>query len=311
MTLINERDTEETYYSSFANFEAQGETGNPTFVEAKDDIGTWMSAIPSIVLPPKSSKIVQVKITVPKDADAGGHFGAIFWGTTPNKTTSESVSIGAKTGMLVLLTVNGNVSEKGGVLEFATKNSQTYYTSLPIDFYYRFQNNGSDRIKPSGNVVIKDMIGLTATRVDGNPVTGNILPKSVRRFETSWYGADGNKTDIYTNSFFDNVKKEWRNFAFGHYKAHLQLTYGTKKETTDTVFSFWVFPWQLLLVSLFVIALSFFILRAILRHYNTWVINRAKKLIEQESEHKTEAVQETHAKKHTRAQKKNPANEDK
>jgi hypothetical protein len=31
ITLINENDGDETYYSSFANFEASGDTGNPSF----------------------------------------------------------------------------------------------------------------------------------------------------------------------------------------------------------------------------------------------------------------------------------------
>src|SRR3990167_7155699 len=60
MTLINERDTDETYYASYTNFEAQGETGSPSFVDAKEGLGTWIQTVESVVLPANSSKIIQV-----------------------------------------------------------------------------------------------------------------------------------------------------------------------------------------------------------------------------------------------------------
>ena len=278
MTLINERTTAETYYVSYANFEAQGETGNPAFVEPKDDIGTWIEAPKSVFLAPGTSVVVPIKITIPKDAEPGGHFGTIFWGTTPTTVAPGEVSIGAKTGMLVLLRVSGPISEKGGLLEFATKGKQTLYTSLPVDFYYRFENAGSDRIKPTGTVKIRNMIGMTAATLPGNPVDGNILPKSVRRFETSWQGKDGDKllTDTEDENFFDKVKREYRNFGFGYYKANLKLSYGTAEEVARGSVSFWVFPWHLLIVALILFFVVSFILFEEVRAYNRWVIKKAR-----------------------------------
>jgi hypothetical protein len=284
MTLINESSTNQTYYSSYANFEAEGETGTPTFVPAKDDLGTWMEVSPSVTLAPAESKIVPIKINIPKDADAGGHFAAIFWGTTPTNTAPGSVAIGAKTGMLVLLRVNGAVSEKGGVLEFATKNKQTFYTSLPVSLYYRFQNSGGDRIKPAGSIIFKNIFGLTSAKIDGNPVEGNILPNSIRKFETVWQGKDGPTPPENQGNFFTQVGYEWNNFAFGRYNAELNLTYGTGNESAVAAFSFWVFPWQLTLFLLIVLLFIFFIGRAGIRHYNNWVIKKAEEMIERRNE---------------------------
>ena len=287
MTLINERDTAETYYVSYANFEAQGETGSPTYVDAHDDLGTWMSAPESVFLAPGASKIVPIKITIPKDADAGGHFAVIFWGTAPNKVAPGEVAIGSKTGMLVLLRVNGDVTENGGILEFGTKNAQKLYTSLPVNFSYRFQNSGGDRVKPAGTVIIKDMIGLTATKIPGNPVEGNILPASVRRFETAWSGRDGAipVEEKDAGNFFTKAGREWHNFAFGRYRATMTLAYGTKNQTTTGTTVFWVLPWHLSLLIIVLLLLAFFVGRTLIRRYNHWVISRAEELLAEREAH--------------------------
>ena len=302
MTLINEFDTPETYYVSYANFEAQGESGTPSFVDATSDLGTWMSAPSSVTLNPKESKIIPITITIPKDADPGGHFAAIFWGTIPPKDVSNGVAIGAKTGMLVLLSVSGNVSEQGGILEFGTKNKQTFFTSLPINFYYRFQNSGGDRIKPTGNIIMKDILGLTGATIDGNPVQGNVLPASIRRFETVWQGKDGPTppADSDQGNFFDKVGYEWNNFAFGHYNANISLAYGTKNEISTASFAFWVFPWHLTVFVLIALILVFFIGRFMIKRYNRWVIGQARTMLKREGMLKQDEEQDAHEGKNSR-----------
>ncbi len=280
--ITNESDTDEIYYVSYSNFEAQGETGTPTFVNATEGLGTWISTNESIRIPASKSELVTLKITVPKNADPGGYFAAVFWGTSPED--GEGVSIGAKTGALVLLTVNGDIDEQGGILEFFTKNNETFFTSLPIQFYYRFQNSGDNRIKPEGDIIIKNMISLTSAKVPGNPVDGNILPKSVRKFETTWQGKDGAQEvlDKDKGGFFDNVKREWRNFAFGHYRAELTLAYGTKNEISTATYGFWVFPWHLTLFVVILAILIFVIGRWLIRRYNKWVISQAEMMLKRE-----------------------------
>ena len=280
--ITNEGDGDQIFYVSYSNFEAQGETGTPTFVEATEGLGTWISTNESIRIPAQKSELVNLKISVPKNADPGGYFAAVFWGTSPEN--GEGVSIGAKTGALVLLTVNGDVDEQGGILEFATKNKQTFYTSLPITFYYRFQNSGDNRIKPAGDIMMKNMVGLTSAKVPGNPVDGNILPKSVRKFETTWQGKDGAVvvSDKDKGGFFDNVKREWRNFAFGHYKAELTLAYGIKNEVSTATYGFWVFPWHLTLFVVVLAIIIFIIGRWLIRRYNKWVIAQAEMMLKRE-----------------------------
>ncbi len=297
MTLINEQKVAETYYSSYLNFESQGESGTPNFVPAKDDLGIWMSTLSSVTVPPAAQKIVDFSITIPANAEPGGHFAAIFWGVTP-PNSGDQVGVGAKTGMLVLLTVNGNISENGGITEFGVNNHQNFFTALPVSFYTRFTNNGSDRIKPAGDIVLKDMIGLTAAKVDGNPVQGNILPKSTRRFDSVWKGEDGATPPDQKSqgNFFDKVSYEWRNFAFGYYSANISLAYGSKNEISTAHTSFWVFPWHLTLFVIISLILLFIIFRFVAKKYNHWVIMQAENMLKME-EHKKE--QEKNVKEET------------
>lgn len=280
MTLINESNTPETYYSSFANFEASGDTGVPSFVTPTDDLGTWMKTLPSITLSAGESKDVEVDILIPKDATPGGHFASVFWGTQPKNVGGKQVSVGAKTGSLVLLHVNGNVSENAALSQFDTLNGVHYFNALPINFYYLFQNSGGDRIEPTGNLIIKNMIGLTSVIFDGNPVQGNILPNSTRKINLVWSGVDGSQ-GILPADFFGAVSYEWHNFAFGYYHATLDLIYGTKNFETNGQVGFWVFPWQLILVEVLSVGLVLLVIIMFIRHYNKWVINRAEKMFEE------------------------------
>ena len=126
--IINEESVPVTYYSSFANFEAQGETGSASFVDPIDDIGTWIQTENSVALLPGEQKTVSFTISIPDNAEPGGHFGVIFWGTSPeNSADGKQLAVSAKTGLLVLLSVSGEVKEGGGLLDFVRKDNKFFY----------------------------------------------------------------------------------------------------------------------------------------------------------------------------------------
>ncbi|HEV7424013.1 MAG TPA: hypothetical protein VGO21_02365, partial [Candidatus Paceibacterota bacterium] len=276
MALINENNVTETYYPSFANFQAQGESGDPNFVEATDDLGTWISTVPSVTLTAGETKTIAFTVTIPKGAEPGGHFATIFWGTAPNKP--GEVAIGAKTGLLVLLSVNGDVKENAGFLNFNTTNHQFWYSTLPVSFEYRFKNDGGDRIKPEGPITIRDTIFLPAKTLDANPSRGNILPGSTRKFHVDWieytYPQEYVAPTGFFNKFWDDVSYQWKNFAVGFYSARLNVTYGAKNEHASSMIFFFVFPWQLVLVMLLVIFIVVWGGKKIIKRYNKFIIER-------------------------------------
>ena len=273
--LSNEQLETKTFYSSFENFEATGEEGTPTFTLGTEGLATWIEAPGQVILKPGEQKKISYKIRVPANAEDGGYFAAIFWGTSPPQPYAGSqVTVGAKLGILVLLRVGENVKEGGGLLEFSTKDNKRFFTTLPISFTYRFSNDGGDRIKPEGEIKVKNTIGLTAASLPANPTDGNILPGSIRKFTTIWQS----KSEAGSNKgFFKIAKKQWGDFTFGIYKAKLSLEYGRKQiETVKDSYFFFVFPWQLLSLVLVVVLAAGFILKTGLKKYNQWIISKVQ-----------------------------------
>lgn len=277
ITLINEGEETEIFYSSFANFAANGETGNPSFVNDNTGLATWMNVANSVSLSPGSSETINVSISIPKNAEPGGYFGAVFWGTAPEAQTSQEVSVTSKTGILILLSVNGEVKESGGILEFDIKDGKRVFTSLPVVFSYRFRNDGGDRVKPEGDINVRNMFGILDARISANKVEGNILPTQVRRFETTLVGSRKNASSEprEVKGFFAKAEYEWQNFALGRYTATISLSFGDSKQISEDKVSFWVFPWRFLALFSIILWLGFVSFRFLIRKYNARIIKKA------------------------------------
>ncbi len=284
-TLINEQDADQVFYTSVENFEAQGESGTPSFTPGKEGLASWVT-VPETVTIKRGEKIkVPFTINAPLDADAGGHFAAIFLSTQPPAVKGGEVSVGAKVGMLMLIKVSGDIKEEGGVISFALKEGGHFATTLPIDFVYRFNNNGNDRAKPVGDITIRNTFGITTETLDANPTEGNVLPSSIRRFDVRW----GEEEPLPASaSFFSFVKYEMRNFAMGIYFADVSLSFGASGKTDSSLY-FVVVPWHLLVIILILCFFVFLILSFVLRRYNQFIIKQARLMNSDGSENKSES----------------------
>lgn len=271
-TVINEQNADQVYYISVENFEARGESGTPSFSDSKDGLASWVTTIDKITIKKGEKVKIPFTINVPKDADAGGYFSAIFLSTVPPAVKGGEVSVGAKIGMLLLIRVSGDIKEDGGVESFSLKNGGRFATMLPIDFVYRFSNGGNDRVKPVGFVTINNMFGIETEKIDANKNEGNVLPGSIRKFELTW---GKNEALPVSASFFSHVKYQMRNFAMGIYFSNLDLTFGTSKISNN---SFWfvVLPWQLLIIIIIIGSVVFVSLRLMLMRYNKYIIKQAR-----------------------------------
>jgi hypothetical protein len=218
-------------------------------------------------LAPDETRSVVVTVAVPKTVDPGGHYAAVFWGTSPPKVEGSGAGVEGRIAMLFLVNVEGKVKEDAKIIEFHPLAS--FLTHLPVNFMVRFQNNGSVHEHPAGDVMIKNMFGRQAAILPFNiqPSTGNVLPKSIRRFDLSWAKRVMDKSA-------SEWSQEWHNFAFGYYSAELVATYGVGNTLIAAHTSFWVFPWMVLLVLLAALIALILVLRAVLANYNKSVIRK-------------------------------------
>lgn len=279
--VTNDSASAVTYYTQVENFEAADESGAPNFVTTKEGLATWVNVANSIAVKAGDSTVIPFSIQIPKNTEPGGYFASIFVRTTPPPKTPGEVSIGARLGTLLLLRVNGDIQEGVSILEFASKNKQRVFSSLPVELYYRFQNTGSDRVKPAGQIIVKNILGMTSKVLNANRTEGSVLPRSIRRFESPWItGGGGNEAvDLQVSSgasggFFSKAKYQLTHFAFGYYTANLKIHFGENNDAASDSFRFFIIPWQLLIILLVVFVLGYFFIRLFLRRYNKYIISK-------------------------------------
>ena len=235
--IVNTNASSVTYYSHVADFKAEGETGNASFVpllsEQSDptlstySLASWteLTSVP-VTVPAGGSGQIPFTIRVPANAEPGGHYAAILIGTQPNDatTTGTRINIASYVSSLLFLRVKGDLTESGRIREFST--AQELYQYPAADFTLRFENTGNVHVQPEGDITIYNMWGKERGKVLINQDEGgfgNVLPGSIRRFQFSWAG--------------DN------SFDIGRYSAVVTLSYGEdgKKNVTATTY-FWIVP---------------------------------------------------------------------
>jgi len=266
--LFNETNAALDLQPGVYSFSSKNESGQPDFFDDKSglDLQHWIVVPSSVTLAPQERQSVVLTINVPKSADPGGHYASVFWGTTPPKIDGGA-GIEGRIAMLILVNVEGNIKEDAKIIEFKTLKS--FVTHLPVDFMARFQNNGSVHVHPAGDIIIRNMFGRQSSVMPFNiqPSTGNVLPRSIRRFDLSWVKGSSNEAA-------SEWSKEWNNFALGRYTAELNVTYGQANKLVIATASFWVFPWMVSLAGLAVLIILLFVLRQLIINYNKAIIKK-------------------------------------
>lgn len=195
-------------------------------------LARWVNAEPAeFPLQPKEERWVKFTISVPKNAEPGGHYGTVIAGigaVAGGEVTGATIS--PRVGVLILLTVPGEMKENLTVKDFSVP---LFSEHGPINFSILFRNEGSVHLKPRGLITISNWLGQKVADVSFSEK--NVLPGAIRKFETSW-----------------NKKWLWA----GKYTATLTGSYGISNTfLTPTVITFWAFPWKFGLGILIVIIL--------------------------------------------------------
>lgn len=262
--VTNVTGTDLAFDSTVNNFSAKDETGAPSIsinsinndLHVVSSIKDWVAVIPSFTLKARQSQKIVTTLTIPQDAEPGGHYGVIrFSGRGPN-LLKTGVGLAASAGSLVLVKVAGTIDEKLDLITFTSAQDgqeSGFFRYGPIDFVMRFENKGNIHLKPVGQIEVRNIFGNKIETLSVNADKGNVLPNSIRKFQSS-------------------LDKQW---LFGRYTADLSVAYGTTGQAIVKTISFWVIPWRLILIVLAAIITLIFVFRTLIKRYNSYIIKRA------------------------------------
>jgi hypothetical protein len=268
--VTNESDSAKVMYVYLRDFKAEDETGQPTLVAPGSEKGNYLASwiditSEAIEFSVGEKKMIPFSINVPANVGPGGYYGAVYLGTEPPRLniTSEDkgagMAIAQQAGSLILLQVKGEADERAEIREFNT-DKDLYGTPFDLRFIARIENLGNVHIKPNGLISVKNMLGREVASIRINEKGGNVLPKSIRRFEEAWQGKIG----------------------LGRYKASLGMTYGIAADkggqgmqTLYTEKYFWIMPWKIIIPAMLslIILISLFIL--FLKLYKNKAVRKA------------------------------------
>ncbi len=262
LKIINSNPYDVTFYAQIADMQANGEEGRSKFIPVLNapkgsevntfTLARWIKISPDpIFVRAGASQELQFNVAIPQNAEPGGHYAAILVGTQPldGNTTGSQLKVSSFVSSLMFVRVKGDVIEKGRIREFIT--AQQLYQTPQADFLLRFENIGNTHVRPQGDMTIYNMWGKERGKISVNQESdfGNVLPKTIRKFEFSWEG----ERDI---------------FDIGLYSAAVTLAFGEngKQNVTARTF-FWVVPVVPVAVGLSVILIFVLVLIWLIRRY--------------------------------------------
>ncbi len=235
MKVINDSGNPLTFSASVADFIVSDTQGTPNLLppntlSKKYSAAAWIGVTPATftVLPHQKQEL-NYFIQAPLDARPGGHYAAVVYSPT---TASDAVkgsgaAVEAKLGTLFYIAVNGPINEQAIVGKFSALPFAEYG---PIDISTNIKNLSDLHIRPTGAIVIYDLLGRKIDSQSLSPV--NIFPQASRDYKNT-VGAK---------------------IMIGRFKATLLAGYGRQNNLplVATVY-FWVFPWKIALILILII----------------------------------------------------------
>ena len=228
--VTNLTDTAITVKPISNDFIAGDQSGTPALILDEDkfapshSLKRFMAPLGNVTIPANESVVVNVVITVPANAQAGGYFGAIrFAPTTPD--SGGQVNLSASVASIILLTVPGDMVQKIKLNSFDIQQNGNVNTTFGspegLGVVFSFENQGNIHIGPFGKISVKQGDSVVyETDFNNKEPRDVILPDSSRRWEIP----------------FEKIG------AFGYYTAVATFTYGTTNQTIEVEKSFWVIP---------------------------------------------------------------------
>ncbi|MDD5145364.1 MAG: DUF916 domain-containing protein [Candidatus Pacebacteria bacterium] len=192
-------------------------------------LANWIKCTPNeFVLEPGQSQWVSFSITIPNNAEPGGHYGTVLAASASIAGSNiTGTALVTRIGTLVLLTTPGKMKEFLAVKDFYVSSTIPYFEYGPVYFNAKFENLGNVHVRPLAMVTVTNWLGQKVGVATIKQQ--NVLPRAVRKFDAV-------------------LDKKW--FWAGKYTATITGTYGSENSLVPVVITFWAFPWKFGLIIL-------------------------------------------------------------
>lgn len=223
-------------------------SGNEGAIQLEEDdtpysLAKWITVDPKgpVTVEPGETADFDVTISVPKNADPGGHFGSVVFRTLPTNEPGTAAAISQEVAPVILVRVPGDVKEQASLASFRTL-STPITTEQDITFETIVKNEGNVHVKPTGTVSIFNTFGkqVASTQVESN----NVIPDAERKMNAVW---------------------ENPGLRFGRYTARLTMVYGNENKLITAQTSFVIFPLKQVIPAVIALLILIFVIYRI-RH---------------------------------------------
>jgi hypothetical protein len=187
------------------------------------DTSAWITIPqPEFTLRASERRTVSFTVTVPVQAEPGGHYATIYFESLiPDAAPGHQVITAApRVGTLAFLTVQGNIIERAEIAGFSVPRLHEG-GNVPIEL--KLRNTGNLHLLPTGRVKVTDGRGRVVTTLTIDP--GFTMPKTTRTYGLTWSGAQ----------------------LFHRYFIQAEVRYGSQGDTiASRPLELWVAPWTLM-----------------------------------------------------------------
>lgn len=235
----------------------------PVPVESSEEdnrwaMASWITVTPATqTIQPNTTAAVQIKVNVPADALAGGHYVMITHQPAQSGMAAENTtSINQRVGTLIYGIVPGEFTEQAFIRNLTVPN---FSDIGPVSYSFLVDNDSEAHIHPRLSARIYNIWGkeVNAQEIE----SGNIFPKTSRDFIGQW----------------DRI------WGVGRYKLEITMLYGLNSTTTVASTYFWLFPLWLFLAGVVVLITLIGLIWSVRRHYLHTKAQQTKRMAELEA----------------------------
>jgi len=192
------------------------------------------------VLKPQERREFPFKISIPNNAQPGGHYVALlFRAVLPEEAENKpksGVGISGRVGTLVLVEVTGDVKKSG---EITSIEAPKFISHGPLEAVFKVKNTGNSHFSPEGKMIFSGLFGLWKKEVSWE--SRIVFPGFDRTFKVQL----GNK------------------YLFGPIKATVNAKISDDIILPAISITTWAFPWQeaavlIVIIGLLILAVKIF-----------------------------------------------------